>query len=48
MESAPEEVEGGDFVGEEFDGEESRAGCDYWPRGQELEGWRKWEVSEAG
>ncbi|MCU1300067.1 MAG: hypothetical protein JWQ87_351 [Candidatus Sulfotelmatobacter sp.] len=48
VESAPKEIEGGDFIGEEFDGEERCAGSDYRPSFEELEsGWER-EVSEAG
>jgi hypothetical protein len=48
VERAPEKVEGGDFVGEEFDGEERYAGGDHGPGLEELESWREREVSEAG
>jgi hypothetical protein len=36
VERAPDQIEGGDFVGEEFDGEQSLAGGDYGPGLQEL------------
>ena len=48
MEGAPDEVEGGDLVGEEFDGEQGCAGGDYGPGLEELKGWREREMSEAG
>jgi hypothetical protein len=48
VESAPDQVEGGDFVGKEFYGEESCAGDDYRPGLEELESWRERDVSEAG
>jgi hypothetical protein len=48
VEGAPDQVEGGDFVGEEFDGEERCAGGDDWPGFEEFEGRREWDVSEAG
>ncbi len=48
MEGAPDQVEGGDFVGEELDGEQDCAGADYGPAFQELKSWRKRDVSEAG
>ena len=48
MEGAPDQVEGGDFVGEEFDGEQGCAGGNYRPGFYELEGGRERDVSEAG
>ena len=48
VERAPEKIEGGDFVGEEFDGEEACAGGDDGPGFEELQGWRERKVSEAG
>ena len=47
VESAPEKIEGGDFVGEEFNGEERCAGGDDGPCFEELESWREREMSEA-
>ena len=47
VESAPDEVESGDFVGEEFDGEQECAGGDYGPGFQELQRRREGDVSEA-
>ena len=37
VERGPDEIEGGDFVGEEFDGEERGAGGDHGPGFEELE-----------
>jgi hypothetical protein len=48
VEGAPDQVEGGDFVGEEFYGEENCAGGDYWPGFEEFESWRERDMSEAG
>jgi hypothetical protein len=48
VEGGPDEIEGGDFVGEEFDGEERGAGGDHGPGFEELESWREREISEAG
>jgi len=48
VERAPDQVEGGDLIGEEFDGEQRSAGGDDGPAFQELQGWREWKVSEAG
>ena len=48
VQRGPDEIEGGDFVGEEFDGEECGAGGDYGPGFEELQSWREREMSEAG
>jgi hypothetical protein len=46
-EGAPDQIEGRDFVGEEFDYEQDCAGSDYGPGFQQLECWREGDVAEA-
>jgi len=46
VEGAPDQIEGGDLAGEEFDGEEGRAGGDYGPAFEEFQGWREWKMSK--
>lgn len=47
MERAPEKIEGGNFVGEKFDGEERGAGGDDGPGCEELESGRERKMAEA-
>src|SRR5258708_1537247 len=48
VEGAPKEIECGDFISGEFDGEERCAGGEYRPGFKELAGGREREVSKAG
>ena len=46
MQGVPEEIEGGDFVGEELQCEEDAGGADDPPVGEEMEA--GWEREQAG
>ena len=48
VEGVPEQVEGGDFVGEEFEGEEREAGDDDGPSGEQEQPGRKRHMAETG
>ena len=48
VKSVPDQVEGGNFVGEEFDGEKSDAGDNDWPTGKQLQSGWEWEMAETG
>src|SRR5580704_3984233 len=48
VQGVPEQVEGGNLVGEEFDDKEHDARGDYRPGLEQVQAGGKWEMSEAG